>query len=240
LTGKALVRAKSSGRPYYGVTYPFSTAGGILPRVDQGFGYILETQSKPTYPAASITRLSATSAASSHENAHMWWGDLVTLKRWKDIWLNEGFATFSATLYTEMTGVQPPPATTKTRLDTLYAANSSTFYRTPPANPPTAGDIFDSNAMYQRGSMVVSSLREILGETTFKKLLHDWLVDHSHGNVTTPEFIAAVKKADPVPGREARWDEFFKQWLYTSYTGSPAAGNKPQITYANFDAYPIG
>lgn len=248
-TGKATMIANQKRVPgildfyasYYDVPYPFAASGGIVPRVDTGVGYVLETQSKPTYPTASATSTGSPIATIAHENAHQWFGDLVTLRQWKDIWLNEGLTEFSSWLWQE---VNNGGATTLSRFNAQYASNTTaaqSFWKIAPAAPPTAADIFDSNAMYTRGAMVASALRAILGETTFKKVMHDWLVEHRNANGTTADYIAIVKRDDPStqPDRGARWDEFFKQWLYTSYSGSTVAGNKPQIAIANFDSYAL-
>jgi hypothetical protein len=215
---------------YYGVRYPFSAMGGIVPR--QSVGYSLETQGKPTY----ATSTSATNAGPSvstvaHENGHMYFGDGVTLTQWKDIWLNEGMTEFSTWLYSA--NVTVPPVTLDSRYAQYYTANTSaSFWTVPPANPPTAADIFDTNAMYNRGATTMLQVRAVLGEPTFRAMMKTWLTDHLYGNVTTEQFIALVKATDPA--RADRWTEFFRQWLYTSYTG---AGNKPTMNKDNFDTF---
>jgi hypothetical protein len=228
---------------YYDMPYPFAASGGIVPRVDSGVGYVLETQSKPTYPSANAGTSGSGLSTIAHENAHQWFGNLVTLRRWRDIWLNEGLTEFSSWLYMETNPLNatPAPATTTARFNTQYASTSTTFWNVAPADPPSAADIFDSNAMYQRGAMVASALRQILGETAFKQTMHDWLAERKYRNGTTEEFIATVKRDDPSTqaDRDARWDAFFREWLYTSYTGSPAAGNKPQIVPSNFETFAL-
>ena len=74
-----------------------------------------------------------------------------------------------------------------------------------------------------------------LGEDAFRAMMRKWLTDHSFGNVTTEQFIALVKETDP--SRAARWDEFFREWLYTSYPGgtpiTPGV-TQPSIWPSNF------
>jgi hypothetical protein len=215
---------------YYGVPYPFTAQGGIVPR--QNVQYSLETQGKPTY----ATSTSATNAGPSvstvaHENGHMYFGDAVTLTHWKDIWLNEGMTEFSTWLYSA--NVTTPPITLDTRFATYYTAqNGTTYWSVPPANPPTAVDIFDTSAMYNRGATTMLQVRAVLGEATFRAMMKRWITEHLYSNVTTEQFIALVKETDPT--RAARWTEFFRQWLYTSYT---TAGQKPTMTKDNFDTF---
>jgi aminopeptidase N len=216
---------------YYGVKYPFSAAGGVVPLTD--VGYSLETQGKPTYATTTDPTAVAMDASTvAHENGHMWFGDGVTLTQWKDIWLNEGMTEFSTWLWEQ--NVEGG-----TTLAELYAANytnstSRSYWSVPPANP-TATQIFNYNAMYRRGATTMLSIHSILGETTFRAMMHRWLTENLYGNVTTERFIALVKETDPA--RADRWTEFFRQWLYTSYTGTPSAGNKPSINKDNFDTF---
>ncbi len=77
--------------------YPYRAAGAIVDRAPQ-VGYALETQTRPVYDRApDLSTL-------VHESAHQWFGDSVTLTSWKDIWLNEGFATYTEWLYAEQHG----------------------------------------------------------------------------------------------------------------------------------------
>jgi hypothetical protein len=221
---------------YYGVKYPFSAAGGIVPL--QEVGYSLETQGKPTY---AVTTDPADDSPSdidtiAHENGHMWFGDGVTLTQWKDIWLNEGMTEFSTWLWSAS-------ANGGTSLAAQYAryytnSTSSRYWNVAPAAPPSAAEIFNTSAMYNRGATTMLQVHDILGEATFRRMMNRWLTEHLYGNVTTEGFIALVKETDPA--RADRWTEFFRQWLYTSYTGSPAAGNKPSINKDNFDTFDLG
>ncbi|WP_169738356.1 M1 family metallopeptidase [Patulibacter minatonensis] len=237
---KAAIQAKLDRTPsildyyadYYGVQYPFSAAGGVVPLVD--VGYSLETQGKPTYATTTDTTSTGVGISTvAHENGHMYFGDGVTLTQWKDIWLNEGMTEFTSWLW--QANVE-----NGTTLAARYASNytnsrSTTYWRIAPANPPTAADIFNTNAMYNRGATTMLSIHDILGEQRFKDMMHRWLTENMYGNVTTERFIALVKETDPT--RAARWTEFFRQWLYTSYTGTPANGNKPSINVGNFDTF---
>jgi aminopeptidase N len=157
----------------------------------------------------------------AHELAHQWFGDDVSPATWSDIWLNEGPAEFFSWLWLERQDSNP--LTTSQRFDTNYA-NPAMNWSIPPAAPPTAADMFDGDAMYTRGAMVMEALRQILGEDKFKTVLATYLAAHKYGNASTKQFIDLVKSdggKDP-----ARLDAFFKQWLYGT--------EKPTITPANF------
>jgi aminopeptidase N len=199
--------------------YPFDAMGGVIDQSD--VGYALETQTKPMY-AANTT--SPGLATISHELAHQWFGDDVSPATWSDIWLNEGPAEFFSWLWQERSGNSP--LTTKQRFDTNYA-NPAMSWSVPPAAPPTAADMFDQDAMYTRGAMVMEALREILGEDRFRMVLGKYLAAHKYANASTKQFIELVKSdggKDP-----AKLDVFFREWLY--------GNQKPGITPSNFDTY---
>ena len=90
--------------------YPFSSSGGIVDWAPE-VGYALESQTRPNYDRI------PSAATVVHELSHQWFGDAVSLAKWPDMWLNEGFATWSEWIYDEMHG--GPPA--QDRFDELYA-----------------------------------------------------------------------------------------------------------------------
>lgn len=190
--------------------YPFSVTGGLTTALDPGFA--LENQTRPTYPAvgAHFTSLVV------HEVAHQWLGDDVAVARWRDIWLNEGAATFMEWRHAETHGRRPAAET----LAALYDAHPADdgFWRLVIADPGP-GHLFDL-PVYHRGAMTLQALRNRVGEQAFWSLLRTWLAQRSGGNGTSEEFEAL---AEQVSGQDL--DAFFTAWLRT-----PA---KPAATAAN-------
>ncbi|MEU7073079.1 M1 family aminopeptidase [Streptomyces narbonensis] len=176
--------------------YPFSAAGAIVTE-DGTLGYALETQTRPVFPAAAFDRTTLV-----HELAHQWFGNSVTPATWRDLWLNEGFATYAEWLYTEEYGDVPA----RTHFERAFAQDANWAF--PPAAPPAAENLFDP-PVYQRGAMVLHKLRETVGDATFDEILRGWPAKYRHANASTADFTAY---AESVAGRDL--DGLWKVWLY--------------------------
>ncbi|MFK4137339.1 M1 family metallopeptidase [Streptomyces filamentosus] len=176
--------------------YPFGAAGAVV-TTDGLLGYALETQTRPVFPAGSFDRTTLV-----HELAHQWFGNSVTPESWRDIWLNEGFATYAEWLYAEEYGSVPA----RRSFEAAFADEDNWAF--PPADPPAAENLFDP-PVYQRGAMVLHKLRETVGDEVFDGLLRGWAAGHRHGNASTEDFTAY---AETVAGRDLAgvWDV----WLY--------------------------
>jgi aminopeptidase N len=186
--------------------YPFDAYGGVVID-DSRVTYALETQTRPVY-GSTFFRSSPNSTVIAHELAHQWYGDSVALERWRDIWLNEGFATYAEWLWAEHEG----KATVQQSFDREYSGFN---WFEPPGNPG-ATKIFGP-AVYGRGAMTLQALRKTIGDNAFFGLLKSWAVEHKDGNATTDDFIAAAEKA--AGGEDLR--PFFQAWLFG--TSKPAA-----------------
>lgn len=226
---------------YYGTRYPFTSLGGVATL--QPFDLGLETQGKPTY---AFTRGASTAGVwigtVAHELAHQFFGNLVTPARWRDLWLSEGMAGFSEWLWHSAEakgGFRTSPR--EQYLDVYANDRYPISWRVPPADPAGPKDLFDGDGIYRRAPAVIAAIREILGDARFRSMMRRWLDEHAYGSATTEQFIALVKRTDPA--RAARWTEFFRQWLYTSYprptAPPPAPVEKPGINADNFDAYAL-
>jgi aminopeptidase N len=191
--------------------YPFEAQGGVV-TAPGTLGYALENQTRPTYSSAFFRRGSNTSVV-VHEQAHQWFGDSVSVQGWKDIWLNEGFASYAEWLWSEEQG----EGTAQEVFDFTYASYpaASAFWTIKPADPGP-GEVF-SGAVYDRGAMTVHQLRLAVGDEAFFAIVRQWVADHRFGNGTTAQFTALAEK---VSGREL--DALFQTWLFTPSRPEPA------------------
>ncbi|WP_245974122.1 M1 family metallopeptidase [Thermomonospora umbrina] len=184
--------------------YPFSSSGGLVDNANVGFA--LETQTRPVYGS-----FGADEGIVAHELAHMWFGDSVSVTQWKDIWLNEGFATYAEWIWSERaTGVTPQQA-----FDELYAQEGNGALWDIPTGSPGRTNMFSSDAVYNRGAMTLHALRKKVGDAKFFEILKKWTQTYRHSNATTQQFIAIVEE---VSGQQL--DDFFQAWLYSR--GRPA------------------
>ena len=177
-------------------------------------GFALENASRPTYPYLGSGRQARNVVV--HELAHQWFGDDVSVDRWRDVWLNEGFATHAEWRYAEAHG--GPDA--QRRLIDQYQRRSarSAFWDLEIGNPGPR-HLFDW-PVYLRGAMTLQALRHRIGSTSFDTLMRSWVDRHGGGNARVPQF---KRLAERVSGRQL--DGFFRAWLFT--------GEKPARTRAN-------
>jgi aminopeptidase N len=179
--------------------YPFNAVGSVVDDA-KVVGYSLETQTKPVYDRM------PDEATLAHELSHMWYGDSVTLTEWPDIWLHEGFATWSEWIWSEHTGNK----TAQKFFDNLYntPAQDTAFWTPPPAVPGSPVFMFNGT-IYNRGGMTLQALRQKVGDFAFFQIMRAWATENRYGNVSTPQFIALAERIS-----QQQLDTFFDVWVY--------------------------
>lgn len=215
LTNVALAEDVARMQPYFDLTeeqlaffeplfgpYPLDRYG--LAFADSFPGLAMETQGRslfarddfpggePDYGAHLLT---------SHELAHQWFGDAVSPADWRDLWLNEAFATYGEWLWLDHAG--------QDGLQRL--AEDSLRQRQRPTEPtgsPSVENLFGYER-YGGGAVVVHALRAEIGDEVFFALLQRWVADNDGASRTTEDFIAL---AEEVAGTDL--DAFFEAWLY--------------------------
>jgi aminopeptidase N len=158
-----------------------------------------------------------------HELSHHWFGDCVSPRSWKDIWLNEGFATYCEALYIEKVyGMEQFEA----KIQTLKLPVFSGSVYDPSAN------IF-SPTIYYKGAWILHMLRFEVGDSTFFSILRKYFNTYKYSNASTQDFISI---AEQLSGKNLT--QFFDQWLYkpsniieASYSWDTAESNTKDSTY---------
>lgn len=177
--------------------YPFEAYGGIVVH-DARIRYALEAQSRPVY-SSRFFATGPNTIVVAHELAHQWFGNSVSIRRWSDLWLNEGFASYAEWLWEEHDGGRS--------VQENFAAEYARTDWSQPAVDPGRDALF-GRAVYKRGALAVHALRLKVGDETFFRILQTWTAQRRDGNATTDDFIA---HAERISGHELR--DFLMDWL---------------------------
>lgn len=169
----------------------------------------------------------------AHEFAHQWFGDMITCATWADIFLNEGFATYSESLWIENTqGYAAYKQDVLSNANYYLSANPGWAISNPDwaTNTPSTSILFNYAITYCKGAAVLHMLRYTLGDSLFFEVLHQYASNPflQYESATIADFINVVNS---VTGQDYQW--FFDEWIY--------APNHP--LYANtysFDQLPDG
>jgi aminopeptidase N len=179
--------------------YPFAASGGVI--TGSRGGYALETQDRPVYPAQPHENLVV------HEIAHQWFGNSLTPALWGEIWLSEGFATYSEWLIAERRGERRAHEMFGLLYRT-HSADDRDFWHPPPGSVRDPAKLF-SPSVYTRGAMALHAIRRAVGDRDFFRILARWVADNRHANVTSEQFLEV---AEEVSGEQL--GELYSAWVY--------------------------
>jgi len=204
---------------YFGIEYPFEKYDQII--VPDFIYGAMENAAAITFAERAFVSSGEMSSAEKqrlagvimHEMAHQWFGNLVTMKWWNGLWLNESFASFMGTLATAEA----------TEFDyawrSFYARNKQSAYiqdqrvTTHPIEVPveTSNNAFDNidAITYSKGASTLMQLRHLLGPDVFQKGVQDYLKGYSYKNAELDDFIGSLGQA---AGRKL--DGWKNEWLY--------------------------
>ncbi|GAA4462148.1 M1 family aminopeptidase [Nemorincola caseinilytica] len=185
----------------------FSTLWGRYPFWQEKFGMCFTTLTGGMEHQNMVTIGVTDVETIAHELAHQWFGDHVTYRSWKDMWLSEGFATYSEHLYREhFHGAGPAK---QRRQQHLSSAVGQACGRTYITDTSTSDSLFTAN-QYTKASIILHTLRYMAPhDTVFFKTLRTYQSMYSFGNATTEDFKAV---AEATYGMDL--DTFFNQWIY--------------------------
>ena len=204
----------------FAIPYPFGRYDQVLvPEFNFG---AMENPGCVTYNEAYVFRSAVTDArrqarASTilHEMAHMWFGNLVTMRWWDDLWLNESFATYMGhRALAEATRFTDAWAAFASQLK-AWAVEQDQL----PSTHPITADLVDTDAIrthfdgitYAKGASVLKQLVAWVGDEGFRAGIRDYFARHEYGNADLRDFLGALEEAS---GRDlATWSQ---EWLETS------------------------
>ncbi len=182
--------------------YPFEVYGGIVMDTSIG-GAALETQTLPLYERGMVNGRKSYETIYVHELAHQWFGNSITLEHWRDIWLNEGFATYSQWLWDERNHGREQLERQAQRVHDRMKWSSGS-----PVAKPEANELFTAQ-VYQRGALVLHALRLEVGDEDFFTTVQTYFDQYRGKTATTGDFIQVAEEISQQP-----LDDFFAQWLY--------------------------
>ena len=167
-------------------SYPFSQYTVVV--TDDELEIPLEAQGIATFGANYATTDWQSERLVAHELAHQWFGNSLTVRSWRDIWLHEGFACYAEWLWSEESGGRPAAEHAQLHWRRLARLSQELILADP------GPQLMFDDRVYKRGALTLHALRLTLGEQSFFELLHSWVADNAYGTVTTDMFLEHVQR----------------------------------------------
>lgn len=236
---------------YFGMTYPYSKLDQIAIPITTQFG-AMENAAFIAYGQTSLlvrsgedtpARLRSRASVMLHETAHQWFGNMVTMRWWDDIWLNEGFASWMAQKLEERwrpqwsTGIET--ITSRTSILTDEGLPSARRVRQPVVDRSDIAGAFDG-ITYQKGSALLRMFEDFAGPEVFQRGVREYLRKHAWGAVTSQDFLdslGAVAGKD-IPGAFASFLDQSGAPLVRSKLECGARGSELRVRQERF--VPLG
>jgi Peptidase family M1 domain/Peptidase M1 N-terminal domain/Secretion system C-terminal sorting domain len=198
--------------------YPFEKYGNAV--TNFATYSAMEHQTMTTLGSSNITGNHGHEMTIAHELAHQWYGDCLTHLTWCDVWLSEGFATYSEAVYTEAwQGFEAMVNYVEISIQNYYknwaGSTPHTIYN--PANP----NLYFTPTTYEKAASVLHMIRLKVGDDIFWQIMQTFFNDYHNSNVITDDFQLVC---ETVSGLD--FDQFFEQWIYS--------GGLPSYEYTYF------
>ncbi len=185
----------------------FSQRYGLYPFIDQKYGHA-EFGWSGGMEHQTITSLGSFSESIiAHELAHQWFGDMITCANWHEIWLNEGFATYSEAVYFEAVD----PSSYGPYIESLMSYAKQAKRSVYAEDISSASTIFDYPSTYAKGAIVLHMLRGVVGDSVFFNIMKTYAASPElrYNNASTTDFR---RIAENVSGKDLGY--FFNEWIY--------------------------
>jgi alanyl aminopeptidase len=233
---------------YFGSPYPFEKLDTIAVPLGRG---AMENVGLVTFGATILLvrpgeetqtfRRSQTSVT-THEFAHMWFGDLVTTAWWDDIWLNEAFATWMTSKALEPWFPQWKIGESRVSIRNVAMAAdalvSARRIRQPIQSNDDMVNAFDA-ITYQKGASVISMFERLVSPSSFQRGVRRYMKDHAYSNATAKDFLSAVS-AEAGIDIEPAFSTFLEQGGVPLVTAQVSCGTSAKVLLAQERYFPLG
>ena len=190
--------------------YPFAEYTVVV--TDDELEIPLEAQGMSVFGANHVDGRRGSERLLAHELAHQWFGNSLTVQRWQDIWLHEGFACYAEWLWSQESGGPSADSLARKAWRRLAGLPQDLVI----ADPGPA--LMFDDRVYKRGALTLHALRLVVGDPAFFALLRSWVSAHRFGHVSTDAFLRFATSADPAntePGLRDRIAAVLSAWLFT-------------------------